>query len=116
MPAPGDCFRRDPPPGLLAEGPREVTGTSSGSDTARSGSSQAGAGTVVAVQRRVSDTGVVMVARQTVALGRTHAGKTVTVDVTDLVVACDDGPHTVRRTNTLPIRNLRANRPRKAGQ
>jgi hypothetical protein len=72
------------------------------------------------VQRRVSDTGVVMVARQTVALGRTHAGKTVTVDVTDtdtdLVVACDDGPHTVRRTNTLPIRNPKANRPRKAGQ
>jgi hypothetical protein len=66
----------------------------------------------------VSDTGVVMVARQTVALGRTHAGKTVTVDVTDTdpVVACDDGPHTVRRTNTLPIRNLKANRPRKAGQ
>jgi transposase InsO family protein len=72
----------------------------------------------VRVQRRVSDTGVVMVARQTVALGRTDAGKTVTVDVTDtdLVVACDDGPHTVRRTNTLPIRNLKANRPRKAGQ
>lgn len=56
------------------------------------------------MQRRVSDTGVVIVARQTVALGRTHAGKTVTVDVT------------VRRTNTLPIRNLNANRPRKADQ
>jgi hypothetical protein len=48
----------------------------------------------------VSDTGVVMVARQTVAV----------------VVACDDGPRTARRTNTLPIRNLKANRPRKAGQ
>ena len=70
----------------------------------------------VRVQRRVSDTGVVMVARQVVALGRVHAGKTVTIDVTDtdLVVACDDGPRTVRRTNTLPIRNLKANRPRKA--
>jgi hypothetical protein len=72
----------------------------------------------VRVQRRVSDTGVVMVARQPVALGGTHAGKTVAIDVTDteLVVACDDGPRTVRRTNTLPIRNLKANRPRKAGQ
>jgi Integrase core domain len=71
----------------------------------------------VRVQRRVSDTGVVMIARQTVALGRVHAGKTVTIDVTDtdLVVACDDGPRTVRRTNQLPIRNLKANRPRKVG-
>jgi hypothetical protein len=67
----------------------------------------------VRVQRRVSDTGVVTVARQTVALGRVHAGKTVTIDVTDteLTIACDDGPRTVRRTNTLPIRNLKANRP-----
>jgi integrase-like protein len=67
----------------------------------------------VRVQRRVSDTGVVMVARQTVALGRLHAGKTVAIEVTDteLVVACDDGPRIVRRTNTLPIRNLKANRP-----
>jgi hypothetical protein len=48
----------------------------------------------VRMQRRVSDTGVVMVARQTIALGRVHAGKTVTIDVTDtnLVVGCDDGP------------------------
>ncbi|MEV6602253.1 hypothetical protein AB0M36_36190 [Actinoplanes sp. NPDC051346] len=34
----------------------------------------------VRVQRRVSATGVVMVARQAVALGRVHAGKTVTID------------------------------------
>jgi hypothetical protein len=34
----------------------------------------------------------------------------VAIDVTDtdLVVACDDCPRTVRRTNTLPIRNLKA--------
>ena len=31
-----------------------------------------------------------------------------------LIVTCDDGPRTVRRTNTLPIRNLKANRPGKA--
>jgi hypothetical protein len=38
---------------------------------------------------------------------------TVTIDVTDteLVVACDNVPRTIRRTNTLPIRNLKANRP-----
>jgi transposase InsO family protein len=67
------------------------------------------------VQRRVSATGVVMVARQTIALGRVHAGKTVTIDVndTELVVACDDGPRTFRRTTELPIRNLKADRPRK---
>jgi transposase InsO family protein len=68
----------------------------------------------VQVQRRVSTTGVVMVARQTVALGRVHAGKTVTIDVTDteLVIACDDGPRTFRRTTNRPIRNLKAGRPR----
>ncbi|WP_411267404.1 IS481 family transposase [Actinoplanes sp. KI2] len=67
----------------------------------------------VRVQRRASATGVVMVARQTVALGRVHAGKTVTIDVSDseLIIACDDGPRVIRRTNTLPIRNLKANRP-----
>ena len=67
------------------------------------------------MQRRVSDTGVVMIARQTVALGRVHAGKTVTIDVndTELVVACDDGPRTVRRSNQHPIRNQKANRPRR---
>jgi hypothetical protein len=48
----------------------------------------------VQVQRRVSTTGVVMVARQTVALGRVHAGKTVTIDVSDteLVVAWTTDP------------------------
>ncbi|MFF5292653.1 hypothetical protein [Paractinoplanes globisporus] len=58
---------------------------------------------------------MVIVARQVVALGRVHAGKTVSIDVTDtdLTIACDDGPRTVRRTNQLPIRNLKADRPRK---
>jgi hypothetical protein len=69
------------------------------------------------VQRRVSDTGTVMVARQTVALGRIHAGQTVTINVTDthLVVGCDDGPRTIRRSNQLPIRNVKAFRPRNVG-
>ena len=44
------------------------------------------------MQLRVSDTGVVMVGRRIVALGRVHAGKTITIDVTDteLLVSCDD--------------------------
>lgn len=56
-----------------------------------------------------------MVVGQKVALGRAHAGRTVTIDVTDtdLTIHGDDGARTVRRTNELPIRNLKANRPRK---
>ncbi|MBQ0905480.1 hypothetical protein [Micromonospora sp. U21] len=56
-----------------------------------------------------------MVVGQKVALGRIHAGKTVTINVTDteLAIACDDGTRTVRRTTDQPIRNLKASRPRK---
>jgi transposase InsO family protein len=69
----------------------------------------------VRVQRRASNTGVVMVVGQKVALGRVHAGKTVTIAVadTELTVECDDGPRTFRRTNDHPVRNIKANRPRK---
>ncbi|KAB1159199.1 IS481 family transposase [Micromonospora sp. AMSO12t] len=69
----------------------------------------------VQVQRRASNSGVVMVVGQKVALGRVHAGKTVTIDVTDteLAIACDDGIRTVRRTTDQPVRNLKASRPRK---
>jgi hypothetical protein len=35
------------------------------------------------------------------------------VSDTELVVACDDGPRTFRRTTELPVRNLTADRPRK---
>jgi hypothetical protein len=35
------------------------------------------------------------------------------VSDTELVVACDDGPRTFRRTTELPVRNLKADRPRK---
>ncbi|MBQ0979105.1 transposase [Micromonospora sp. M61] len=67
------------------------------------------------VQRRASNSGVVMVVGQKVALGRVHAGKTVTIDVTDttLTVECDDGPRTFRRTNDQPVRSIKAHRPRK---
>jgi hypothetical protein len=72
----------------------------------------------IRVQRRASATGVVLVARQKVALGRVHAGKTITIDVTDteLVVQCDDGPRTLRRTTDRPVRNIKADRPRKIDQ
>jgi hypothetical protein len=35
------------------------------------------------------------------------------ISETELVVACDDRPRTFRRTTELPIRNLKADRPRK---
>jgi hypothetical protein len=69
----------------------------------------------VQVQRRASNSGVVMVAWQKVALGRIHAGKTITIDVaeTELVFHCDDGDRTVRRTNNRPVTRIKAHRPRK---
>ncbi|MET8835099.1 hypothetical protein ABZV78_14450 [Micromonospora sp. NPDC004540] len=56
-----------------------------------------------------------MVVGQKVALARVHAGKTVTINVTDteLAIACDDGIRTVRRTTDQPVRNIKASRPRK---
>ncbi|MFF4893461.1 hypothetical protein ACFY11_26660 [Micromonospora chersina] len=69
----------------------------------------------IRVQRRASNSGVVMVVGQKVALGQVHAGKAVTIDVTDtnLTVECDDGPRTFRRTNDQPVRSIKAHRPRK---
>lgn len=56
-----------------------------------------------------------MVTWQKIALGRVHAGKTVTVDVGDeeLTVECDDGIRTIRRSNTNPVTRIKAHRPRK---
>jgi transposase InsO family protein len=69
----------------------------------------------VRVQRRVSATGVVMVARQKITLGRVYAGQTVTIAVseTQLAVECDDGMRTVRRTTSRPVTRFKAHRPRK---
>ncbi len=71
----------------------------------------------VTVQRRATSFGVIMVARQTVSLGRMHAGQVVTVHVSDttLTIDLDEGPRTVRRTTDIPIRNHKVHRPRKAG-
>ena len=69
----------------------------------------------IRVQRRASATGVIVVAGQKVALGRTHQHQTVTVHVSETTVAVklDDGEtRVVRRTTTLPVRNIKADRPR----
>jgi hypothetical protein len=71
----------------------------------------------VRVQRRASNTGVIMVAGQQVALGRSHAGRTVTVHVSETTLAIelpDAEPKTVRRTNSNAVRSIKGQRPRTA--
>ena len=48
---------------------------------------------------------MITVCRQTVALGRIHAGRTVTVHVSEhtLAIELDDETRTVRRTTTRPV-------------
>lgn len=72
----------------------------------------------VRVQRRASNTGIVMVVGQEIALGRGPAHQTVSIHVADLTLTIelpDGGTRTVRRTTTTPVRNHKANRPRKVG-
>jgi Integrase core domain len=71
----------------------------------------------VRVQRRVSAEGRLMVAWQHISLGRIHAGKTVSIAVsqTHLEVDCHDGVRTFRRTNTKPVTRIKVHRPRKVG-
>ena len=69
----------------------------------------------ITVQRRASNTGVVMVCGQKVALGRVHRYETVAIHVSDttLAIELDEGEtRVVRRTTTLPVRNIKADRPR----
>jgi hypothetical protein len=71
----------------------------------------------VRVQRRASNSGVIMVVGQKVALGRAHAHTVVTVYVAErsLTIETGDGDiRTVARTTTQPVRNIRPMRPRKA--
>jgi transposase InsO family protein len=68
----------------------------------------------IRVQRRVSATGVIVVCRQKIALGRAHAGQTITIAVSDttLAIELDDAEtRVVRRTTTNPVRNIKADRP-----
>ena len=71
----------------------------------------------VPVQRRVSATGVIMVAGQRAALGRIHAGQAVTVLVSDTTLAVEfsDGEtRVINRTTTQPVRSIKGQRPRTA--
>jgi transposase InsO family protein len=71
----------------------------------------------VTVQRRASNTGVIMVAGQKIALGRIHARQIVTVHVDHDTMTIDlgsDDTRTIRRTTTQPVRSIKAHRPRKA--
>ena len=71
----------------------------------------------VRVQRRASNTGVIMVVGQKIALGRIHKHQTVTVLVseTTLAVELDDGDvQVIRRTTTQPVRSIKGQRPRTA--
>jgi hypothetical protein len=70
----------------------------------------------VTVQRRVSATGVIVVCRQRVALGRIHAGRTVTVHVSEhtLAIELDGETRTLRRTTNRPVVVVKVNRPHRA--
>jgi transposase InsO family protein len=71
----------------------------------------------VRVQRRASATGLIMVCGQKAALGRSHAGQTVTVHVSDTTLAIELGDgdvRVIRRTTTQPVRSIKGQRPRTA--
>jgi hypothetical protein len=69
----------------------------------------------VRVQRRASNSGIVMVCGQKVALGRLHRWQTVTIAVSDATLAIelpDQEPKIIRRTTSTAVRNIKAARPR----
>lgn len=68
----------------------------------------------ITAQRRASNTGVIMIAGQKIALGRIHAGRVVTVHVAEHTITIDlggDDTRTIRRTTTDPVRRVKAQRP-----
>ena len=69
----------------------------------------------IRAQRRASNTGIIMVAGQKIALGRLHRHRTLTVTVSDTTIAVDLGDgdvKVVRRTNSQPVRSIKGQRPR----
>jgi hypothetical protein len=73
----------------------------------------------VTVQRRVSATGRIVVCRQAISLGRIHAGRIVTVHVSEhtLATELDDDTRTVRRTTSRPVvvlKGIRRQNPARA--
>jgi len=73
----------------------------------------------VTVQRRASNSGVIMVVGQKIALGRIHARKLVSVHVSPATLTIEIGAddiRTVQRTTSQPVRTLKAQRSRKTGK
>jgi transposase InsO family protein len=71
----------------------------------------------ITVQRRASNTGVIMVAGQKVALGRQFHHQTVNVHVSETTLAIelpDEETRIVRRTNDNAVRSIKGQRPRTA--
>jgi hypothetical protein len=69
----------------------------------------------IRVQRRASNSGVIMVVGQKIALGRLYRHRTLTVNVSDTTLAIeldDDEVKVVRRTNSQPVRSIKGQRPR----
>jgi hypothetical protein len=69
----------------------------------------------VTVQRRASNTGVIMVVGQKIALGRVHADQVVTVHVAEDILTidlADSDSRTVRRTTSQAVHAIEAHRPR----
>jgi hypothetical protein len=69
----------------------------------------------IRVQRRASNSGIVMVVGQKIALGRAYKHQTVPIDVTETTVTIHlgDSTRTVQRTTDLPVRWIKSHRPRK---
>jgi hypothetical protein len=67
----------------------------------------------VTAQRVASNTGVIMVAGQKIALGRIHARRIVTAEVITIDLGEDD-TRTIRRTTTQPVRSIKAQQRRRA--
>jgi hypothetical protein len=68
----------------------------------------------ITVHRRASNSGVIMVVGQKIALGRAHAHRELTIHVAEhtITIELDDGGHrTFRRTTTHPVRNRKAQKP-----
>ena len=71
----------------------------------------------VTVQRRASNTAVIMVAGQKVAIGRRYSHQTVTMHVSEATLAIDlpdANTMIVRRTTDQPVRSIKGQRPRTA--
>jgi hypothetical protein len=85
----------------------------------RAGTPPVPARSPVTVQRRASNSGVIMVVGQKIALGRIHARKLVSVRVSPDTITIEIGAddiRTVRRTTDQPVRNLKAQRSRKTAK